>query len=510
MNYSKREDNGFIEICDYVYEHPDETYFVIYDDQKLLCRLESIALANNGVDIDNLGYEEYNVIIFIEPDGNHFEMTYHNVPSLMFCEDDQVFDKREFNERITNQFDDTQTVTIIFGMDGLIKGTNVLSGTYHTGIEIVDNDEEVKKINKEASKMFKKIKEFNIGDLIYRDDDDKIRNTEKNKLKKLHKALIDRLDEINDGSYYIDDSFVVDSHEDLHFFTDKFKFTRKDWSLINNEDDTSLNNIGAAYYTKGDYQNAFPYYLISALMGDDQALSNLGYCFMYGRYVEENDEIAVALFTMAANRNNPDACYKLATIYRYNEEYKNDLLARKFIIKAFNNIYDNYYYSQSPSLCLMAAREKIKGNLFEKDLFGAYLLLLIAKEGYSSSLESGFNPHEKQYNDTLKYLDDPMFDECKEKYENGDEQAYVFSLSKINPDIYHDEEKLMMGDSVITLKPYKSDDDGLILPVGSICYICEVHRDFVLVEYDSWDDSPLNGVYNFRNEEVKKQVIKFN
>ena len=510
MNYSKREDNGFIEICDYVYEHTDETYLIIYDDEKLLCRLDSIALANNGVEKDNPGYEEYNVIVFSEPDDSTFEMSYHNIPSIMFCEKEIVFDRKEFEERVAGQYDDTKTVNIIFGIDGLIKGTNVLSGSFHTGIELVDNDEEVKKINKEASKIFKKIKDFNIGDLVYRDDDGKIRNNEKNKLRKLHQELIHRLDDINDGSYYVDDSFVIDNHDELTFFNENFKFTRKDWSLINNEESTTINNIGAAYYTKEDYKNAFPYYLVSALMGDDQALSNLGYCFMYGRYVEKNEEIAIALFTMAANRNNPEACYKLATIYRYNKDYKNNLLARKYIITAFNNIYDNYYYSQSPSLCLLAAREKINGDIFEKDLFGAYLLLLIAKDGYSQSLEEGFNPHEKQFNETIQLLEEPIFNECKEKYEDGDEEAYIFSIYKINPDVYHDEEQLLLGDSVITLKARVDEEEGTTLPIGSICYVCELHRDFVLVEYEEWEKSKLDGIYKFNKEEVKKQLVKFN
>ena len=68
------------------------------------------------------------------------------------------------------------------------------------------------------------------------------------------------------------------------------KLTNADIVAISEENDVHFNNIGAEYYRKGEYENALEYYRISASMGNDQAISNLGYCYLYGRSIEKNEK----------------------------------------------------------------------------------------------------------------------------------------------------------------------------------------------------------------------------
>ena len=50
-------------------------------------------------------------------------------------------------------------------------------------------------------------------------------------------------------------------------------------------------------------------------MGDMNAVSNLGYCYLYGRDIEQNTSLAIAYFKTAAENGVIDAMYKLGDIY---------------------------------------------------------------------------------------------------------------------------------------------------------------------------------------------------
>ena len=58
----------------------------------------------------------------------------------------------------------------------------------------------------------------------------------------------------------------------------------KDNEMKEREDVINL-NIGAEAYQKGDYETAIKYYEKSANAGNVIALSNLGYCYYYGRSI---------------------------------------------------------------------------------------------------------------------------------------------------------------------------------------------------------------------------------
>ena len=73
-----------------------------------------------------------------------------------------------------------------------------------TGIDIIDNDEELRKINFEISTLFSSYYEFDSHDQAcwFNEEQEK---KDKEKMISLLKQLINRLNELNDGSFIVED-----------------------------------------------------------------------------------------------------------------------------------------------------------------------------------------------------------------------------------------------------------------------------------------------------------------
>ena len=80
------------------------------------------------------------------------------------------------------------------------------------------------------------------------------------------------------------------------------KLTKADMEAVRRGDSNYLLNKGANYYMQKDFENAVGYYQLASSMGNVQALSNLGYCYLYGRSVEPNRDLAIAYFDLAVGR----------------------------------------------------------------------------------------------------------------------------------------------------------------------------------------------------------------
>ncbi|HBM71006.1 MAG TPA: RNA helicase [Firmicutes bacterium] len=78
------------------------------------------------------------------------------------------------------------------------------SGQPLTGIDIIDNDEKLRKINLKISNLYNSYYEFDSHDQPIWFNNEKEKKT-KNKMCSLLKQLIARLEEINDGSFTIED-----------------------------------------------------------------------------------------------------------------------------------------------------------------------------------------------------------------------------------------------------------------------------------------------------------------
>ena len=191
-----------------------------------------------------------------------------------------------------------------------------------------------------------------------------------------------------------------------------------DFVAIRGKDSDFLLNKGADKYGD-DYEESIEYYRLSAAMGNPQAISNLGYCYLYGRSIEPNVSLALAYFTIAADLGVIDALYKLGNIYSSDEFVdKDEELEKYYYEKAIDALLDSYSdYEDYPSLSLAVAKETMEDGLFDTDLDRAYFLLKCAENGFKKYIDNGDDFYEDHYTETLDLLEDKQFDdEIKDNY----------------------------------------------------------------------------------------------
>ena len=161
-----------------------------------------------------------------------------------------------------------------------------------------------------------------------------------------------------------------------------------DFVAIRGKDSDFLLNKGADKYGD-DYEESIEYYRLSAAMGNPQAISNLGYCYLYGRSIEPNVSLALAYFTIAADFGVIDALL---------ESYAD--------------------YEDFPSLSLAVGKETMEDGLFDTDLDRAYFLLKCAEKGFKKYIDNGDDFYEDHYAETLDLLEDKQFDDdIKDNYD---------------------------------------------------------------------------------------------
>lgn len=191
-----------------------------------------------------------------------------------------------------------------------------------------------------------------------------------------------------------------------------------DFVAIRGKDSDFLLSKGAEKYGD-DYEESIEYYRLSAAMGNPQAISNLGYCYLYGRSIEPNVSLALAYFTIAADLGVIDALYKLGNIYSSDEFVdKDEELEKYYYEKAIDALLDSYSdYEDYPSLSLAVAKETMEDGLFDTDLDRAYFLLKCAENGFKKYIDNGDDFYEDHYAETLDLLEDKQFDdEIKDNY----------------------------------------------------------------------------------------------
>lgn len=94
-------------------------------------------------------------------------------------------------------------------------------------------------------------------------------------------------------------------------------------------------NRGAEAYQAGDYETAVAYYKKAAAAGNVTALSNLGYCYYYGRSIPVDKEKARRCWEEASERGDVAATCKLGDLLWYGEPVKDRDRAKEFYRKAF-------------------------------------------------------------------------------------------------------------------------------------------------------------------------------
>lgn len=209
--------------------------------------------------------------------------------------------------------------------------------------------------------------------------------------------------------------------------TSKLTLTATDLRAIDLLDSDYLNSKGAKQYGSENYADAVEYYRLAAAMGNSYAISNLGYCYLYGRHIEANLSLAIAYFKIAASGGDVDAAYKLGDIYSSDKWGVKDQelsiyyyrMAVGFVLApGWENstiIAQSQDLVKYPSLCYALGRELSIGGAMNTDLSAAYQFLLKAKIGYKYELMNGSRMYEKCYADVLDLLADAQFDEVRPK-----------------------------------------------------------------------------------------------
>ena len=208
----------------------------------------------------------------------------------------------------------------------------------------------------------------------------------------------------------------------------KIILTAADDNAICVRDSSFLLSKGASLYADGDYKTATEYYRLAAAMGDDQAVANLGYVYLYGRETEPNLSLAMGYFKIAAGMDNADGAYKLGDIYGSDKwGVKNTELSVYYYRMAAaiiidgqcdpDNVIECEKLKEYPSLCFALGREmSLQGNM-ATNLSVSYQFLLLAEKGYEMGIASGMS----YYNDCLlgvrELMGNAQYDIVREDYD---------------------------------------------------------------------------------------------
>lgn len=220
--------------------------------------------------------------------------------------------------------------------------------------------------------------------------------------------------------------------------SNKIKMSQTEYLAIENKDSNYINNKGANLYKEETYDLSVEYYRLAAAMGNDQAIANLGYCYLYGRSIEQNTDLAIAYFKIASLKKNLDALYKLGDIYGSDKWGVKDTelsvyyyrFAADIILEGDWDKYSIRYNTklhEYPSLCFALGRELSKNGAMSTDVYLSYLFLLVAKSGYETALRNGDSFYQSVYESVLRLLEDEQYvevkDECSKflNYENEDD-----------------------------------------------------------------------------------------
>ncbi|MFR0612871.1 tetratricopeptide repeat protein [Lactobacillus porci] len=203
-----------------------------------------------------------------------------------------------------------------------------------------------------------------------------------------------------------------------------FKLTAADREALDAGDGGFLNDHGAACYRAGDYARAVEYYRLAAALGEATAISNLGYCFLYGRSIARNRDLAIAYFKIAARKGNVNAMYKLGDIYssskwgvedrqrsiEYYEQAVEQLLGPAWAFAADLHLAVKRLLPH-PSLCYALGREYLT-----RDLDLACQFLLLAHVGYQIFIEGGEDYYCKADREVEDLLGQSCFADRRKKW----------------------------------------------------------------------------------------------
>ena len=148
---------------------------------------------------------------------------------------------------------------------------------------------------------------------------------------------------------------------------------------------------GANAYLRGDYATAVACYQKAAFAGNVTALSNLGYCYYYGRAMAVDKERAYQCWSKAAVFGDIPATYKMADMMINGDLSPDPVFARALYHKAYmdaREIMDPDYY---PDACLRILKY-CRADIDEESIL---LIAQDAVDGFREKVNAGETFHEK-------------------------------------------------------------------------------------------------------------------
>ena len=190
------------------------------------------------------------------------------------------------------------------------------------------------------------------------------------------------------------------------------QLTLTDLTALAKHDHDYLNQKGATFYTDEQYDLAVEYYRLAASLGNVDSLSNLGYCYLYGRSIPKNASLALAYFNLAAEQDCIDALYKLGSIHETGwDDLPADIeLALYYYQKALDAIAAQHQDPTNfPSLFFALGKGYMPGGICLTDLPLALGYLHIAQQGFQREIEEGVTYHKAALAKLKALLDSPCF-----------------------------------------------------------------------------------------------------
>lgn len=88
----EKENNGFQQLLDFVVEHENDKYLLIYEGKQIIAEYITMYETDNSLDEDDPNYEEFNAIDFKNTEtGEEFEVTYLNLPKEIICNGKKIY-----------------------------------------------------------------------------------------------------------------------------------------------------------------------------------------------------------------------------------------------------------------------------------------------------------------------------------------------------------------------------------------------------------------------------------
>ncbi len=208
-----------------------------------------------------------------------------------------------------------------------------------------------------------------------------------------------------------------------------FLFSLADTQAISAMDSEFLNNKGDKLYREQNYGASLEYFRIACAMGNVKATTNIGTCYLYGHGTEANLSLAFSYFKIAVRRQDAEAAYKLGDIFFSDKWGLQDKemstyyyrLAVTFVLgEPLESNTDLTWCSELqkyPDLCFAMGRELSKTGSLLTDIETSYQFLKHAELGYEKEMNNGKARYEAAYEGVLNFMDDPQYDEIRERFD---------------------------------------------------------------------------------------------